>query len=318
MDSTSSRFGWLPPAVVVTVGAAWLAGRDQDVGAVAGGLVASFAVPALWTAVWFGGRDPRRIAAVAALAVGASGLLGGWLLGAVVGGFVAAGLVGGWAQGRRWPWLSVWCLAALCLVPGFLLELGGTPLPEATAELAAQWRQEFESDLPAGLSDAERTAALVRLDDTLAAVTAMQRRFWPSLVAIGLLAQAAVAVHLGWALARLADRRVARPARGSFVTWRAPFVTVWVLIGSLALGLVGAGAVALVGWNLVLLIALLLAAQGLAVQAWLVRLAVPPLGQTLFWVLGALFFAPVMVGGGTLIGLADQWWDLRRLRRPPA
>jgi len=35
MDSTSSRFGWLPPAVVVTVGAAWLAGRDQDVGAVA-------------------------------------------------------------------------------------------------------------------------------------------------------------------------------------------------------------------------------------------------------------------------------------------
>jgi hypothetical protein len=67
----------------------------------------------------------------------------------------------------------------------------------------------------------------------------------------------------------------------------------------------------------VVVAAVFLVLQGLGVQAWLVSRVLPPAGQIVFWVLGTLFFAPALIGGGALIGLADQWMDLRRLRRPP-
>jgi uncharacterized protein YybS (DUF2232 family) len=147
---------------------------------------------------------------------------------------------------------------------------------------------------------------------------AMQRRFWPGMVVIGLLGQAAVALGLGWLLARLAVAGPPLPARRRWEQWRAPFLSVWGLIGGLAAVISGSGFLAMIGWNLVLLAGMLLVLQGLAVQSWLMRRLLPPVPRVLFWILGAMFLAPVMLGGGLLIGLADQWMNLRRERHPDA
>jgi len=315
---TSSR-SWPPvAATVATAGLAWLVGRGSETGALAGGLGAPFLIPAVWVAAVLATRARRAVMATALIGAGAAVLVAGWPAGGTLAGFVAAGLVGGWALGRGVRVVPCVGLTALCLVPGYVLDLAGMPPPAATEALGAAWREQYATDLPAELPAAERTAALAAFDDMLAAALAIQRRFWPSLVAAGLVVVAGLALGLGWGLARLCGADAARPRLGSFATWRAPFASVWLLIGGLALGLSGLGAAALVGWNVVLTVAVLLAVQGLAVQAWLIRRVLAPAGQTIFWVFGTLFLAPVLVGGGALVGLVDQWWDLRRLRRPSA
>jgi uncharacterized protein YybS (DUF2232 family) len=166
--------------------------------------------------------------------------------------------------------------------------------------------------MPADLSPADRKTALAAFDKVGERSLSMAERFWPSMVLAGLMSQTAIFLLAGWGLARLAVAAPPRPRLTPLALWRAPFATVWVLIGGLVLVLLTAtGLAGLIGWNLVVLAATLLIIQGLGVQTWLVARVLPRAG------LGAFFLAPAMIGGGALIGLADQWMDLRRLRRPP-
>jgi len=307
---TSSR-AWLPPAAtVLTLLLAWLAGRGPGSWSLLGGL----ALPLL---AWFVGYAVL-VRWTAALAAGLGLVLAGWPEGVAVAGYVLAGLVVGTTLRWRWRLLTVLALGALCLVPGFFLGLGGASVPVVFEAWGETLREQHTAGLPEGLSEAERVAAQADFEEALAGTLDLQRRLWPVLLALGLVIQVAVALLAGWVLASLAQQQVLELQLGSFVTWRAPFATVWCLIGGLALALAPlTGFWNSLGWNLVLAAALLLAIQGLAVLAWLVRRLLPPLGRTLFWVMGALFFAPVLCGSGALVGLADQWWDLRRSRRSP-
>ena len=206
----------------------------------------------------------------------------------------------------------------MVLIPGLVLDLGGTSYPDAVAEANDELRLQIEAGPLAEMEPDEQATTRAAMDEIFDGTLTVVRRFWPALLAGGFMIQAALFLVFGRGLARLIDATIPRPTAWSFHRWRAPFASVWVLIGGLALSLVGSGQAAMIGWNVVLAAAVLLMVQGLAVQFWLVRLALPLAGQILFWVVGAMLFAPVMVGGGALVGLVDQWWDLRRLQRPDA
>ncbi len=66
------------------------------------------------------------------------------------------------------------------------------------------------------------------------------------------------------------------------------------------------------GLNLVVVTASLLSVQGLAVQFHLTRRLMPPPMMIAYWTLMGLAFVPLVVTS-VVLGLADQWRDLRRL-----
>lgn len=313
---TSSRIWPVIAAASVMVVLAMIAGhRDGGLADVGLGSV-SLVLPALWCAAMLVSRDPRTVGAALLIAVGIAIVLNDTVSGMVLGIHALAGAVGGWTLGRRWPVLPALALVAGTLIPGLVLDLGETSYPDAVAEANDELRRQLETGPLAEMEPEDQAATRAVMDDALDGTLTVVRRFWPALLAGGFMIQAALFLVCGRGLARLIDPTVPRPTAGSFHRWRAPFASVWVLIGGLALSLVGSGGAAMIGWNVVLAAALLLMVQGLAVQHWLIRQALPPAGQILFWVVGVALFAPVMIGGGALVGLVDQWWDLRRLQRP--
>jgi uncharacterized protein YybS (DUF2232 family) len=72
----------------------------------------------------------------------------------------------------------------------------------------------------------------------------------------------------------------------------------------------------LLGANLLLVLGALYAARGLAVVATQSRGVAGPVAAVL--VLISLFLLPFVVGGLTLLGLADTWLDFRRRLTAPA
>lgn len=314
----SGRTWLLNAAIGLTPLLSWLAGRDSG-WAAAASLLAPIVVPAVWTAAALTAIPPRRLLSGAAAAAGVSLVLAAQgTQGLVMAGFVLAGIAGGWAVRRRWGAWRIIGACILCLAPGLWLALAGTSIPAVLTELAEELRRQYADGLPADMPPAERTAALSAYDEAVGGTLEAQRRLWPSLALVGLTAQIVLFMGLGRSLARLAGEGVARPAIGPLTAWRAPFLSVWLLIGGLGLSLIGPRQLADLGWNLVLIAACLLAGQGVAVQAWLVKRLLPATGQVVFWIIGALFLAPVLLVSGCLIGLADQWWDLRRLREQTA
>ena len=315
---TSSRDLLLVAAVLVTVGLALLAGSEATVAVVIAGLATWLLAPGLWSAAALVTADWRRLVIAAAVAVTVGGLASNWLVGAILGSLTLAGLVAAWAVASRWRTLPLVAATMLALIPSMALPLAGISFTEAVTEQMALGREWYVDQMPSDLSAGDRSAALSAFDDAGESYLALVDRFWPSLVMTWLASQTALFLGLGWGLARLIDRGVPRPFLTPLAVWRDPFASVWVVIGGLILSLAGGGVVAKVGWNLVAVSGTLLVLQGLGVQVWLVRRALSPLGQTIYWVLGALIFSLVLIGVGALFGLADQWLDLRRLRRPPA
>ena len=307
----------LGAAILATVGLALLAGSRATAAVVTAGLATWLLTPGLWSAAALVNSDWRRLGISAATTIAVAGLVSNWLIGAVLGSLTLAGLVAAWATLHRWRVLPLLAVTMLALIPSMALPLAGVSFTEAVTEQVGIMHEWYVEQLPADISASDRSAALAAFEDASKSYLALVDRFWPSLVMAWLASQTALFMGLGWNLARVVDRRVPRPVMTPLATWRAPFASVWVLIGGLMLSLAGGGLVALVGWNLVVVAATLLVCQGFGVQVWLVRRVMSPLGQTIYWVLGALFFSPVLIGVGALFGLADQWLDMRRLRRPP-
>jgi len=314
---TSARNRFLVAAVLATVGLALLAGSGATVAVVTAGLLIWLLVPGLWCAAALVISDWRRLATAAAVAVTMSGLACDWLIGAILGSLTLAGLVASWATISRWRTLPLVAVTMLALIPSMALPLAGISFTEAVTEQVVLGREWYVDQMPTDISVGDRSAVLSAFDDASESYLALVDRFWPSLVMAWLACQTVLFLGLGWGLARLVDRGVPRPVLTPLAIWRAPFASVWVLIGGLMLSLAGGGAAVEVGWNLVAVSGTLLVFQGLGVQVWLVRRVMSPLGQTIYWILGALVFSPVLIGVGALFGLADQWLDLRRLRRPP-
>ncbi len=304
---------WLPPVAALVTGAViWLAGRVPAAAA-----VAPLVLPGLWLAAWT--LDTRRALIVAMAVLGVIGGAAGLPVvpAAILAAYVAAGFAGGVALERGVSTLAVIALIAATMVPGLLLGLREMPMSEELSLFAGALRENFAARLPADATEAQRAASTAEFERQMAGALKVSAQIWPSLLALGLLAQAALGLGLGRILARAGGARQERPAARPFAVWEAPGVTVWVLAAGLLLLLAGGETGHLAGLNVVILAGLALAVQGVAVQVWVTGRYLPPVGRAVYWLLAAFFLAPVVAAAGAFIGLMDQWWDLRKLHRGP-
>ena len=137
--------------------------------------------------------------------------------------------------------------------------------------------------------------------------------FYPALLALTGLA----GLMLAWTWHRRIARRPLGPALPGFATFAFNDQLVWGWVVGLGLCLLPLpeGGRAL-GSNLLLVWAVLYAARGLAVFRAGARRVPMPVIATLTLV--AMFLLPFVVGGLTLLGLADTWLDFRRRLSPSA
>ena len=137
-----------------------------------------------------------------------------------------------------------------------------------------------------------------------------------SLLYPGLLALAAIAgMRLAWAwYHRIADRPVGAPPL-PFTAFAFSDQLIWGWVVGLALALVPAPSWAPVaGANLLLIWCALYATRGLAVITFFGRRTPPAVLVALAMV--TLVLLPFVVGGLTIVGLADTWLDFRRRLTP--
>ena len=95
-----------------------------------------------------------------------------------------------------------------------------------------------------------------------------------------------------------------------------PFYLVWLLVAGIGMILARQAPLNWLGLNLALLAALVLSVQGLAVQVFVMGRMLSPMGRLMFWTVMGVFFTPLVIVSGTVLGLADQWLDFRGLDRP--
>jgi predicted membrane protein DUF2232 len=213
--------------------------------------------------------------------------------------------------------LTVWrpsnqlsrCLAATA---GAGIALGGWMIG-----LGVRWaelRQSIQLDLAeidrlaraqwSGMSGAtEALADLAGMADTL------------SMLYPGLLALAAIAgLRLAWSwYHRIAERPIG-PAPAPFAAFSFNDQMVWGLVIGVALLLLPLPGVRVIGDNLVLVWAALYAVRGMAVFAAIAGRVPAPVLVALAAV--TLLLLPFVLGGLTLLGLADTWLDFRRRLTP--
>ena len=213
--------------------------------------------------------------------------------------------------------LTVWrpsnqlsrCLAA---TGGAGIALGGWMIG-----LGVRWtelRQSIQLDLAeidrlaraqwSGMSGAtEALADLAGMADTL------------SMLYPGLLALAAIAgLRLAWSwYHRIAERPIG-PAPAPFAAFSFNDQMVWGLVIGVALLLLPLPGVRVIGDNLVLVWAALYAVRGMAVFAAVAGRVPAPVLVALAAV--TLLLLPFVLGGLTLLGLADTWLDFRRRLTP--
>ena len=155
-----------------------------------------------------------------------------------------------------------------------------------------------------GMSGAtEALADLAGMADTLA------------LLYPGLLALAAIAgLRLAWSwYHRIAERPIG-PAPAPFAAFSFNDQMVWGLVIGVALLLLPLPGVRVIGDNLVLVWAALYAVRGMAVFAAIAGRVPAPVLVALAAV--TLLLLPFVLGGLTLLGLADTWLDFRRRLTP--
>ena len=248
------------------------------------------AIAVLWSAVWLGepsGLSGQFARAAAVLVSGSFLALTVWrpsnqLSRALAATGGAAVALGAWMVGLGLRWSE-------------LREAIRLDLASFDRVARAQWQ---------GMSGATQALAdLTAMSDTVSTL-------YP-----GLLALAAIAgLRLAWTwYHRIAERPIG-PAPAPFAAFSFNDQIVWGLIVGIALLLAPLPAANVVGANLVLIWAALYAARGLAVFAALTRRVPAPVLVVLGLI--TLLLLPFVLGGLTLLGLADTWLDFRRRLTP--
>jgi len=310
-----------PLAALITLAVAWvvaLVSGDMAAGGPAVGfwllvvLPAPMLVAVLWGRAAWGERRVARLAAAVAV-----WLLAGHLLLSAADTWqmtanVAAGLVAGWAWRRGWRLDAALAGVVLMLLPLIVWAAVQMPVREQLAAISDQSLKMLEEQAPPGTDPAELEKAREIGRQRFAQLSDLTVRLYPSLIGAGLIGQALVILLL----VRLAGRRLDQVARGRklppFSQWRLPFYFVWVLAAGIGLLITRRAPWADAGLNLMVLSAAILSVQGLAVQFHMSRRFLPPVGLVIYWTLMGLAFLPLIVTS-VLLGLADQWRDLRRL-----
>ncbi|MCP4572384.1 MAG: DUF2232 domain-containing protein [bacterium] len=319
--------GYLPPLVAATATLAICLLFDvvsraaTDSGAV--GLAAVVLLPlpllvsVLWCAVVVAAR-PHWLVFPA---------LGGWLAAGLVlssgetvwplASHAAAGMVAGFALGVRWRLDAALGGIVVMLLPLILWSVQELPVGEQLDMLEAELLPQLESALPEAANPEQRRRALATERERLGSLLDLAGRIYPFVLAAGLLGQALLVLVLGWVSVRIFGWRLPPWRPPPFARWRLPFYLVWLLAAGVGLMITRQPTAAAVGLNLALLAATVLSIQGIAVQFHMTARFLSPLGRVVFWTLAGVFVAPMIMAGGVLLGLADQWLDLRNLDRPP-
>jgi len=273
------------------------------------------AVSVLWGSAVVVSR-PHRLA----LAAAAGWLVAAWLLFPAattwpVATSVAAGIVAGIALGARWRLDVALGGIAAVLVPLTVWSVIEMPVGEQFDLLRQELMPLLEENLPAGAGPEQRSEALAREEQRLTQVADLVTRTYPFFLGTGLLGQSLLILSLVWLVLRMMGWQLASWRPPPFGKWRVPFYLVWVLAIGVGLMITRQPLAAHAGLNIALLAATLLSIQGLAVQFHATARVLSPLGRVVFWTVMGLFLTPVVIPLGVVLGLADQWLDLRGLDR---
>jgi hypothetical protein len=227
--------------------------------------------------------------------------------------YVVSGMVLGWSLRRSLRPDVTLGLALIPLIAVAVWVMVQWPSDQILADFNAELTRTLKESLPAGSDDASQLALLEEYERIIGTLTRIMSTVWPGTVLLGLLAHVGLVYLLVRWLARVVRRDLILLAVPSFHQWRVPFYLVWLLAIGLVFILSRAGDLPRFGLNLVLVTAVLFSVQGLAVQVNLLSRVFPPWARILFWAAAALFFAPVILFTSVLLGLVDQWFDLRRM-----
>ncbi len=307
------RAGFPGAAALLTVGATAVSVRGG--GSVPGSLLVGLvplAVPTVW-AVSFVAWPSLRWHLVAGLLWLL--LVAGWVPGGVILTFVAylfGGLGLGWALLDDWRADGALGITALPLVLVVGWAAAQLPIEQIIAEFGQDLRASVQQAVAANLEESARQVQLAEYEKLIDGLQNLLSKLWPGLIALGLLGNAGVI----WLLGRWLGRRVRPGFTGrpvpAFHQWGMPFYLVWVLAVGLLLVAMRQGVWSQAGLNLILVAATLFSIQGLAVQIFLLGRICPPWVRIVFWTAAALFFAPLILVSSAVIGLCDQWLNLRR------
>lgn len=318
--------GYLPPVVALALtlavgGLMTLVASGDEVDTGSGVVALLLPLPLLVSGIWgwalIAGR-PRRVVLAAA---------GAWLATALMAfpagvtwplaGNALAGMAAGYALGLRWRLDAALAVITAALLPALVWSLLEMPPTDQLEILEPQLLEMLEQNLPAGASEADRAKALEVETLALRRMMEMAARIYPWVLGLGVLGQAGIILVItAWGL-----RRMGIPWAGwgvpPFTRWRLPFYLVWVLVAGLGLMVTRAPILGTAGLNLALLAASVICLQGLSVQFWVTARMMGPALRTAYWLFMGVFFAPLILASGVVLGLADQWMDIRRLNAPP-
>lgn len=228
-------------------------------------------------------------------------------------GNVAAGLAAGLALGLRWRLDAALAVVVAALLPVIIWAVIQVPVREQIDAASQEMLALIEESLPEGASEDQRTEAMEKGKINLEGISLQVERIYPFVVGLGLIGQAGIIL----VLVLFPVRRLGFVVQGwnlpSFSRWRLPFYLVWFLVLGVGMMLTRAPYVATAGLNLTLLVASILSVQGIAVQVHVTNLMLSKLGRLVYWVvMGTL--GPLILISGVVLGLIDQWVDLRRLK----
>ncbi len=229
-------------------------------------------------------------------------------------GNVAAGLVAGLALGLRWRLDTALMAVAAVLLPMILWAVIQVPVTEQLQMVSQEMLSVLEDNLPEGASGEQRVRTLEEERRNLDKVSALVARVYPFVIGVGLLSQGGIILALVWFSVRRLNIAIRGWVLPPFTRWRLPFYVVWLLVLGVGLLMTRAPYLATAGLNLTLLVACVLSVQGIAVQFHVANQMLSNTGRLLFWLVMGIFFSPLILISGVVLGLVDQWMDLRRLQ----
>jgi len=229
-------------------------------------------------------------------------------------GNVAAGLAAGLALGLRWRLDTALTVVVAALLPVIVWTVIQVPVREQLDVASQEMLNLIEESLPEGASKDQRTEAMEEGKRNLEKVSSQVERIYPFVLGLGLYGQAGIIL----VLVLFPVRRLGFAVQGwvfpPFSRWRLPFYLVWLLVLGVGLMLTRAPYAATAGLNLTLFVGSILSVQGIAVQFHVTNLMLSRMGRLVYWVVMGAAAAPLILASGVVLGLVDQWVDLRRLQ----
>jgi len=229
-------------------------------------------------------------------------------------GNVAAGLAAGLALGFRWRLDGALTVVVAALLTVIVWALIQVPVQEQLDVARQEMLNLIEESIPDSASLDQRTEAMEDGKRNLEEISSQVERIYPFVIALGLFGQAGIIL----VLVLFSVRRLGFAVQGwvipPFSRWRLPFYLVWLLVLGVGMMVTRTPFVATAGLNLTFFVAGILSIQGIAVQFHVTNLMLSKMGRLVYWVVMGAIFAPLILISGIVLGLVDQWADLRRLQ----